>query len=69
MTATTGRFTAYLPREREILARRAQEEGCSENYLVRMGVRAVLGLSVPARLRDEIRAALDAGDPAGRRAA
>lgn len=59
-----GRFTAYLPGEREALAARAAVEGCSENYLVRIGVRALLGLPVPAWAREELARNLEAGRPA-----
>jgi hypothetical protein len=49
-----GRFTAYLPAERGLLAERAAREGCSENYLLRVAVRAFLGLPVPAHYRREL---------------
>ena len=54
MTANGGRFTAYLPDEREPLAALARAEGCSDNYLVRVAVRALLGLPVPAHYRDQL---------------
>jgi hypothetical protein len=50
----SGRFTAYLPAERGLLAERARAEGTSENYLVRVAVRAFLGLPVPAHYRLEL---------------
>lgn len=49
-----GRFTAYLPAERELLQELAHEEQTSENYLVRIGVRALLGLPVPPWARRRI---------------
>ena len=49
-----GRFTAYLPAERELLAELARAEGCSENYLVRIGVRALLGLPIPRHYRERL---------------
>lgn len=54
-----GRFTAYLPGERELLQELAAEEGTSENYLVRIGVRALLGLPVPPWARRRIADALE----------
>jgi hypothetical protein len=51
-----GRFSAYLPAERALLHELAAEEGCSENYLVRIGVRALLGLPVPTWARERIEA-------------
>lgn len=62
MSATSGRFTAYLPRERELLRERALEEGSSENFLVRLGVRIVLGLPVSARDRRAVLEQLSAQD-------
>lgn len=58
-----GRFTAYLPEERELLQERAAEEASSENYLLRVGVRALLGLPIPRRYRDEILANLSDTEP------
>lgn len=55
MSATNGgRFAAYLPTERELLAERAREEGTSQNWLVRLGVRAVLGLPINERDRKRL---------------
>lgn len=54
-----GRFAAYLPDERELLRVRAKEEGTSENWLVRLGVRAVLGLAIPERERRRLLESLD----------
>lgn len=59
-----GRFTAYLPAERTLLAERAAADGCSENYLVRIGVRALLGLPIPPWARAELERNLEAGRPA-----
>jgi hypothetical protein len=56
-----GRFTAYLPAERLLLQERAKAEGCSENYLLRIGVRLLLGLSVPARFQAEVQENLASG--------
>ena len=56
-----GRFTAYLPAERALLQELAAEEGSSENYLLRIGVRALLGQPIPAHYRARIRANLAAG--------
>lgn len=54
-----GRFTAYLPAERELLRELAGEEGTSENYLLRIGARALLGLPVPRWARERIAANLE----------
>lgn len=54
-----GRFTAYLPGERELLAELARAEGSSENYLVRIGVRALLGLTIPGHYRAQIEAGFE----------
>jgi hypothetical protein len=54
-----GRFSAYLPAERELLHELALEEGSSENYLLRIGVRALLGLPIPAWARERIAAGLE----------
>lgn len=51
MSATGGRFTAYLPHELDALEELRREEGTSTNYLVRVAVRALLGKSVPPRYR------------------
>jgi hypothetical protein len=57
---SAGRFTAYLPGERELLHQLAEQEGCSENYLVRIAVRALLGLPVPSWARERISRELEA---------
>lgn len=54
-----GRFTAYLPDERELLQALAAEERSSENYLLRVAARALLGLPIPPRYRAMIQANLD----------
>jgi hypothetical protein len=59
VSANGGRFSAYLPAERELLAQRAKEEGSSENWLVRLGVRVVLGLPIPERDRRRLRESLE----------
>lgn len=41
------RFTAWLPEERKLLREFAREQGSSENYVLRCGLRLLLGLSVP----------------------
>lgn len=42
------RFTAYLSkREREALRERAEQERSSENYIVRLALRAFLKLDAP----------------------
>ena len=48
------RFTAWLSEgERGALRRLARRHGCSENYLVRVALRAMLfGASVPPYLQD-----------------
>ena len=59
-STANSRFTAYLsPRERELLTERAEAEGCSANFLVRTGIRLVLGLPVPARVAEELRRQLE----------
>jgi hypothetical protein len=60
-----GRFTAYLPAERELLQALSAEEGSSENYLLRIGVRALLGLPIPAHYRARVRENLEDGSLAG----
>lgn len=59
MSSREERFTAYLPGERELLHALAREEGTSENYLVRVAVRALVGLPVPRHYRERILAALE----------
>lgn len=54
-----GRFTAYLPGERELLRELANEEGSSENYLVRIAVRALVGLPIPPHYRERLRRELE----------
>ena len=66
MSATSGRFTAYLPDERELLRELEREEGCSANYLVRLGLRALLGLEVPSRYRTMILENLERQDERAR---
>jgi hypothetical protein len=56
-----GRFTAYLPMEREALQALAGEEGSSENYLVRISVRALLGLPIPRHYRELLERNLEGG--------
>jgi hypothetical protein len=51
VSAAGGRFTAYLPDELELLEELRREEGSSSNYLVRVAVRALLGLEIPAHYR------------------
>lgn len=42
------RFTAYMSANEDAeLRKMAEEEGCSVNYLVRTGIRLVLGKDVP----------------------
>lgn len=61
-----GRFTAYLPGERELLAELARADGCSENYLVRVAVRALVGLPIPAHYRERIAGELERERAEGR---
>lgn len=56
VSANAGRFTAYLPDELELLQELAREQGSSTNYVVRVAVRALLGLPVPAWARARARA-------------
>ena len=73
MTARAGRFTAYLPDEREALHELARAEAGSENFLVRTAVRALLGLPIPEHYRQMIAGNVEPGgascQPAERRAA
>ncbi len=60
MSSVEGRFTAHFtPAERDALRAAAREQGTSENYLVRVGLRAVLGLPVPRWARDELERTLE----------
>jgi hypothetical protein len=59
VSANGGRFSAYLPAERDLLTQRAKEESTSENWLVRLGVRVVLGLPVPERERRRLLESLE----------
>lgn len=49
MSAEKARFTAWLSiAERNAIRTQAQEYGTSENYVVRMAVRQLLGMPVPS---------------------
>lgn len=56
-----GRFTAYLPAERLELQALAGAEGSSENYLLRVALRGLLGLPIPAHYRERLRSNLEEG--------
>ena len=60
MSSVEGRFTAHFsPAERAALRELALEEASSENYLVRLGLRALLGLPIPRHARERIREGLE----------
>ena len=60
MSSVEGRFTAHFsPAERAALRELAGEEGTSENYLVRVGLRAVLGYPVPRWVRERLEELLE----------
>jgi len=62
VSAIGGRFTAYIPDERELLRERAKVEGTSENFLVRLGLRIVLGLPITERDRRDVLERLEQRD-------
>lgn len=65
MSSVEGRFTAHFsPAERAALRELASEEGSSENYLVRIGLRAVLGLPVPRWARERLAEVIELERPA-----
>lgn len=51
----SSRFTAYLgDQERERVRQLARREDCSENYVIRLAVRVMVGLPVPPRVADRV---------------
>jgi hypothetical protein len=57
------RFTAYLSSEEDTALRKmSKDEGTSMNYLVRCGVRMLLGLKIPNSIQRTVEEALHAED-------